>query len=506
MRSLNSIKNTIISIIMSIVTILIGLVTQKIFINILGTEYIGLNGLFNNIISMLAIAELGIGSAIIYNLYEPIANNNKEKIKSLLNFYKKSYRLIALIITVVGICVIPFLNIIVGENNIHENLTFIYLLFLFDTVASYFLTYKRSILYASQKTYIVNIIHIIYLILMNITQITILVLTKNYIVYLIIKIIFRILENIVITLVANKMYSYIREKNVKEIDKKTKNSIIKKVKGLVLHKIGGFIVLGSDNIIISSFLGVSIVGLYSNYNTILQAVDNLFSQVFSAIASSVGNLLVEKNSKKSYEIYKNMLFINSWIYSFSAISILCLMEPFIKIWIGEKYLLNQGVLVVLAINLYIQGMRKTTNTFKEAAGIFHEDRFVPLIESLINIVASIVFLKIWGLKGVFIGTITSSMILFLYSYPVFVYKKLFERTYIQFLKEHITYLGISILCGIITFFITSKIVISNYYLQLLINMIIVLIVPNLMQYCLFRNRTELAYIKNMVINIKNKRG
>ena len=313
MRSLNSIKNTIISIIMSIVTILIGLVTQKIFINILGTEYIGLNGLFNNIISMLAIAELGIGSAIIYNLYEPIANNNKEKIKSLLNFYKKSYRLIALIITVVGICVIPFLNIIVGENNIHENLTFIYLLFLFDTVASYFLTYKRSILYASQKTYIVNIIHIIYLILMNITQITILVLTKNYIVYLIIKIIFRILENIVITLVANKMYSYIREKNVKEIDKKTKNSIIKKVKGLVLHKIGGFIVLGSDNIIISSFLGVSIVGLYSNYNTILQAVDNLFSQVFSAIASSVGNLLVEKNSKKSYEIYKNNSF--NWTFN-----------------------------------------------------------------------------------------------------------------------------------------------------------------------------------------------
>lgn len=403
-------------------------------------------------------------------------------------------------------CVIPFLNIIVGENNIQENITFIYLLFLFDTVASYLLTYKRSILYASQKTYIVNIIHILYLILMNTMQITILVLTKNYILYLIIKIVFRILENIVITLVANKMYSYIKEKDVKEIDKDTKSSIIKKVKGLVFHKIGSFIVLGSDNIIISTFLGVSTVGLYTNYNTILQAVNNLFSQIFSAITASVGNLLVEKNRKKSYEIYKNMLFINSWIYNFSSIAILCLMEPFVKIWIGEKYLLSYGVLIVLSINFYIQGMRKTTNTFKEAAGIFHEDRFVPIMESLINIVSSIIFLKILGLKGVFIGTITSSMILFLYSYPVYVYKKLFKRTYIQFLKEHCKYLVISVICGLITFLIINKITISNNYIQLLVNVIIVLIVPNLIQYIIFRNKEEFLYIKNMVINIKNRRG
>ena len=189
MRSQNSIKNTIVSMIMSIVTILIGLVTQKIFIKMLGTEYLGLNGLFTNILSMLAIAELGIGSAIIYSLYKPIAQNDKEKIKSLIEFYKKSYRAIALVVTIIGICVVPFLKIIVGETYIQENITFLYILFLFDTVVSYLLTYKRSVLYANQKTYIINIIHILYLLLMNTLQVIILITTKNYIMYLIIKII-----------------------------------------------------------------------------------------------------------------------------------------------------------------------------------------------------------------------------------------------------------------------------------------------------------------------------
>lgn len=504
MRSQNSIKNTIVSMIMSIITILIGLITQKIFIKILGTEYLGINGLFTNILSMLAIAELGIGSAIIYSLYKPIAENDKEKIKSLIEFYKKSYRIIALIVTIIGICVIPFLGKIVGETNIQENITFLYILFLFDTVASYLLTYKRSILYASQKTYIINIVHILYLILMNTLQIAILILTKNYIAYLSIKIIFRILENVVITIIANKMYPYIKEKNVAKIDKETQQSIIKKVKGLIFHKVGSFIVLGSDNIIISTFLGVATVGLYSNYNTILQAVNNLFSQVFSSITASVGNLLVEKEQEKSYKIYKNMLFINSWMYSFSAIAILCLMEPFIRIWIGGQYLLSYGVLVILSINFYVQGMRKTSNTFKEAAGIFHEDRFVPIIESIINIMASIIFLKIFGLAGVFLGTVTSSLVLFLYSYPIYVYKKLFKRSYFQFLKEHLKYLAVSILCAVITTFIIRNIAIDNNFMQLIANGIIVIIVPNLIQYIIFRKREEFAYVKNMIIKMKEK--
>lgn len=504
MRSQNSIKNTIVSMIMSVVTILIGLVTQKIFIKILGTEYLGLNGLFSNILSMLSIAELGIGSAIIYSLYKPIADNDKEKIKSLVEFYKKSYRIIAVIVTIIGICIIPFLDKIVGKTDIQEKIILLYMLFLIDTVVSYLLTYKRSILYASQKTYIINIVHILYLILMNSLQILMLTLTKNYTLYLLIKIIFRIIENVVITQIANKMYPYLKEKKIIKLDKNSTNSIIKKVKGLLFHKIGWFLVLGTDNIIISSFFGVSAVGLYTNYNMIIQAVDNLFGQVFSSITSSVGNLLIEEDKKKSYMIYKDMVFVNFFMYSFAAIAIMNMMEIFITIWIGKQYLLSYSVLVILSINFYIQGMRKTSNTFKEAAGIFHEDRYVPLIESAVNIIASIVCLKIWGLGGVFIGTIISSLVLFLYSYPIFVYKKLFDRTYWQFIKEQVKYLLIFIFSSIVTASIIKNIRFTNNFMQLIVNGIIVVIVPNLIHYLIFRNSEEFKYVKNMLLNTFSK--
>ena len=173
MRSANSIKNAITAMISNIVTILIGIVSQAIFIKTLGTEYLGINGLFTNIISMLGIVELGIGSAIIYNLYEPIAKKDENKIKALMNFYKKSYRIIAMVVFILGLSIMPFLNNIIGNISVDINIKFVYLLFIIDVVASYLLTYKRSILYANQKTYITNIVHIGYLIIMNLLQIVI---------------------------------------------------------------------------------------------------------------------------------------------------------------------------------------------------------------------------------------------------------------------------------------------------------------------------------------------
>lgn len=509
MRSTNSIKNAIIAATMNIVTILVGFVAQKIFVITLGNEYLGLNGLFNNVLSILAVVELGFGNAIIYHLYKPITEKDINKINVLMKFYKNAYRIIAAIILILGIAILPFVNFIVGEVAIAENIRFLFFLALIDIVASYLLTYKRSILYADQKTYITNIVHIAYVVCMNMSQIILLLLTHNYVLYLLVKIIFRILENIIITIIANKKYPFIKEKNdLFELDKETRNDILKKVKGLLFHRIGGSLVLGTDNIIISNILGVVTVGLYSNYNMIINAVTNLFGQVFSSITATVGNLLIENDEKKSYGIYKNILFLNSWIYCFAGACILCLMETFIKIWMGKEYLLSYGVLIVLVINFYIQGMRKTSAIFKEAAGIFYEDRFAPLIESAINIIASIILGKMFGLIGVFIGTFLSSMVLFLYSYPILVYKKLFNRKYCEFIKEHIKYLLISISVVAITAYITTYLKVTVLYLELIIRAIICLIVPNIM-YILFFSKTEefkyyLDMAKNIIKRLSNK--
>ena len=500
MRSTNSIKNAITAVVSNIVTILIGIVSQAIFIKTLGAEYLGINGLFTNIVSMLGIAELGIGSAIIYNLYEPIAKDDTEKIKSLMNFYKKSYRIIAVIVFIIGMMVIPFLKNIVGNVSININIEFIYSLFIIDVVASYLLTYKRSILYANQKTYITNIVHIGYLIVMNTLQIVILLIAKNFIIYLIIKIICRILENIVITIIANRKYPYIKEKNVEKIDKKTTKDIVRKVKGLIFHKIGSFAVLGTDNIIISKFLGVVTVGLYSNYNMIIQAVSNLFLQVFDSLTASVGNLLVENNCKKSYEIYKNMLMMNSILFTFATTEIICLIEPFIKVWIGEQYLLSKVVLIILMVNFYIQGMRKTCLVFKMAAGVFHEDRYFPIMESIINIVVSVILVKIIGLPGVFLGTIVSTLPVILISYPKYVYIPLFHKSFWDYIKENVYYYILAFLTVSIAMFVTSYISINNLILKLIVNAITSSVIFAVMQYIFFHKKSEYKYLKNMVKN------
>lgn len=506
MRTSNSIKNSIATVLLNFLTILLGLISQSIFIRTLGAEYNGVKSLFSNIFSMLAIAELGFGSAIVYHLYKPISEKNVPKIKSLVNFYKNVYRIVAIIIFILGLIILPFINSIVGETTIKDNLHLIYILFLFETVVSYLLTYKRSIVQSDQKNYIINYVNIIYLVIVNIIQILIILFTKNFILYLIVKIIFRILENITINVIVDKNYPYLKEKNIELIDDNTKREIYHSVNGLLFHKIGGFIVMGTDNILISIFLGIKQVGLYTNYYMITNYVNIMFGQIFGSFTASIGNLLIEQSKERSHQIYKNMLFLNSWIYCFCSISIYLLMEPFITLWLGNEFILPKFVLIMLSVNFYIQGMRKTNVSFKDAAGIFYEDRFVPIIESVVNIIASIVLVKYFGLSGIIMGTVLSSLVLYIYSFPKFMYKKIFNKSYFEFYKIHIYYLVITMFIALITIFIVNKISLSNVFLQFIVNGLVCLIIPNLMYYLISRKKEEFAYFKYIFLDKIFKRG
>ena len=497
MRIKNSMRNMITSISSNIVTIIIGLLAQAIFIKIMGIEYLGLNGLFTNIISMLGIVELGIGSAIIYNLYKPIAINDVETIKSLMNFYKKSYNIIGIVVLTIGLIIIPFLPLIIEDVTVKINVPLIYILFLLDIVFSYFLSYKRSILYASQKNYLINLIHIGYTILLNIGQLLMLFYTKNYYLYLIVKIIVRIIENLIITYIVNKEYSYLKE-DAKKLDPTIEKDIIKKVKALFFHKIGGFVVLGTDNIIISKFLGLVSVGLYSNYYMIINAVQTLFSQALVALTPSVGNLLVKENKNKTFEVFKKIRFMNFWIATFTSVCILNMMQQFITIWIGEEYLLDDIVLIVLVFNLFQKLMRSTYQTFKEAAGIYYEDRFVPLLESLINIIVSIIGVKLIGLAGVFIGTIISGFVLWFYSYPKYVYKKLFDRSYKDYLKETLGYIILFIVISYLTYYINNIYLVNNIYFEFVKNILIAIIVPNILMLLVFIKNDNFKYYIQLI--------
>ena len=503
-RKKSSFKNMITAVSSNVLTIIVGLVAQAIFIKILGSEYLGLNGLFSNVISMLGIVELGMGSAIIYNMYKPIAENDHEKIKSLMQFYKKSYRIITLIISIIGIMIIPFIKYIVDIESVTVgiNVYLVYILFLLETICSYILSYKRSMLYADQKEYITNIIHMGYTILVNTMQLTFLYFTHDYYLYLIIKVIMRLVENIVISSYVNRRYSYLLDNNVTKLDSKTEKDIFQKIKALFFHKIGGFIVSGTDNIIISKYLGLVTVGLYSNYYMIINAVQTVINHIIQATRASVGNLLVTESKTKQFDIFNKIRFVNFWISCFSSICIFIIMDSFITIWIGYKFVLPTKVLLVLVINFFIVSSRSTYGAFKEAAGIFYEDRFVPIIESLLNIVLSIIFVKKFGLMGVFMGTIASGLVLWCYSYPKYVYNKLFGRKISDYIKETIYYFIIFILIAGFTYSLAILISFENVYLQFISNVLIALIVPNVIMLLLFSKDENFKYFINMLKGFK----
>ena len=478
---------------MSIVTIVVGLMAQRVFINILGTEYLGVNGLFTGIVSMLALVELGIGSAIYYHLYRPIADKDTIKVKSLVDFYKKGYRVIACAVFLLGICIIPFLDRVVGDVTISESIRLIYLLFLADIVFSYLLTYKRAVLYVDQNNHIISYVHLFYLVVLNILQVGALLLTGSFYVYLIIKIVMRIVENIILTIITNKRYPYLKDKAAVALDRSIKSDIYKKMRGLSYHKVGQFVVVGTDNIVISVFLGIATVGLYSNYLLVISAISMLMSQAFTAITASVGNLLTRAESSKSHEVYSRLQFGNFWLACFATTSLLVIMNNFISIWIGERYLLPIGVLVALSISMYLTLTRSTINSFKEAAGIFHEDRFIPIVESIGNIVFSLTLLHFFGLAGVFLGTAVSTLILHLFSYPKYVYKPLFKLSYGQYFLEYLKYSAAAVFIVSTTFLISRTIPQNNNMFTLIINMVLCLVIPNVLLFAIFSRSNEFKY-------------
>lgn len=458
---------------MNALNIIISFFAQKIFVNILNIEYLGLNGLFSNIISMLGIFELGIGSAIIFNLYKPLAKKDKKAISALMNFYKKAYRIIGITVLTIGLLLLPFLDFFIKEKPaINISIHVVYLFFIIDIFCSYLLSYKRSILYADQKNYKINIVHIISIFLLNTLQLLLLALTKNYYIYLIIKIIVRILENIAINLIVKKQYPFLKKYKSEKIKKTTQKDIFKKIRALFLHKIASFVVLGSDNILISKFFGLTSVGIYSNYYLIINAASQLVGQGISAITPSIGNKLAIQKSEDTYAIFSKIRFINFCFSSTVATCFMVTIQPFITKWLGDEYLFDISTVIVLSINMFQKLQRYTYASFKEAAGIFYEDRYVPIIEATLNIFASILLLNFFGINGIFIGTIISGLTLWCYSYPKFVYKKLFKRTYWKYFIETFGYILLFIITAIFSFKFTSTINTTNIIYKIILNILI----------------------------------
>ena len=429
------VKNLIFALVGSGVNLLMKFISQRIFIETLNVEYLGLNGVLTNVIAVLSIVELGINSAIIYNLYEPIKKKRWDTVKSLLSFYRRAYRIIAGATVLIGLIIMPFLHLIVQQEVGDVNIYIAYILVLASSVVSYFLSYRQSIIYATENGRITTLVQMIGNVVLGLAQILILIATENYYAYLTVKIVVQLAENILLHGIAAEKFPIVKEKPARELEKSIRSDIYKKMRALFTHKIAGFIINGTDNIIISIFLGLTTVGYYANYQVIFGAIESIFTHGLTALTPTVGNILVDKDQKKNYETFRKVQRVNFIIAITTSLGALLLVDTVIKIWVGDNYTLPSSVLVVLVVVHFQKMMRNSYLVFKEAAGIFHEDRWVPVAESLINIVASVVLVQVMGLAGVFVGTFLSSLALWCYSYPKYVYKRLFHRSYRQYAVE-----------------------------------------------------------------------
>lgn len=430
------------SVLTNAVFLLTAFVVQKTLIATKGAEYNSINGLFSSIISMMSLADLGLGTAIIYHMYRPVAEKDEDKINSLLLFYKKCYLVISAVVLLFGAVVGLFLPLLVGDANIPDSIYLIYVLFLADCISSYFLAYKKSLLYADLKNYIPDAIYFVTYVIQNALQIFVLVAFDSFILFLIIKTLGKIVPNLFVSLYISKNYPFTRAKQVAPVDKEIKQDIVVKVKGLFCHKVGKMLVTGSDSIVITGVLGLGVMNLYTNYYLVISGVRALLVRIFEILTNSVGNFLLDSSKERNLDVYKKIDFINFWCFGCVAAGMYAVMQPLITLWLGEEFLFSKTVLFVLVVNYYLDGMRASVNTFKEAAGIFHEDRRIPLIEAVVNLTVSILLAKLLGAAGVFLGTIISMGVAYLYSYPKYVCKPLFGMSYLQYVGKTVEHLAV----------------------------------------------------------------
>ena len=503
MRKKRSLFNIVGSLGSYFVSTIFTFITQMFLVKTLGVEYSGVNGLFTNIITMLSIAELGIGTTIIYKLYEPLAKNDIENIKSWMQFYKTCYRIVAILVFVVGTIIIPIVSKIVGTVSITDDIRLLYFISLLDTVFSYTMTYKRSLIYADQKNYIINIVHIGYTLFMNITQIISLIVLKNYVLFLIIKVIYRLLENIILNIYADKNYPYIKENYIK-LPKNEVVDVFDRVKAMFLQKISYVVNKGIDSIIVTMNLGVINAGYYSNYTIIVNALTAIIFQVVSSLTASVGNLLTEKNKTKSYNVYKKINMFDSFLTGIGICGFLAIIDDFIEIWIGKEYVLNSYITVSFAIYIYSDSIRRTMTLFKDSAGICKEDKNTYIVMALINLITSIILCQNIGMSGVILGTAVSYIYLIIYSYPKYIFKQLFSEDLKLYYKENFIYFIFILLSSVVSFIIGKNFIINSIILSILIKGILSIIVCCIIFTVIFHKTSEYKYYFQNMIKILRK--
>ena len=421
-RTAKSLKNIKVALLLQAVTVVISFFTRRVFVEMLSQEYLGLNGTFSNILTMLSLAEMGIGSVFTYSLYKPLAEQDEGQITALMALFRRTYRTIGLVIGALGCALAPFLSVLIRDMPDIPHIYLIYLMFVLDTSLSYFYVYKQLLIIADQRRYIDTACGFVLNMLLQLSQVVSLWLTRNYFLYLGFQIGETLLKNLILSFIADRLYPFMKKTKPDALSPDTKQEIIKNTKAGILHKIGSVIVFGTDNMLISYFVGVISVGLYSNYLLVTKKLEMVYGQLFNALTASIGNLGATSGTEQAMPVFRRINFAGSWIYGFSSVCLFVLFNPFISLWLGDDYLFSQGIVFLIALNFYATGMRQAVQAFRNAYGLFWYDRYKPIAESAVNLVVSIALAFPFGTAGILLGTFVSTMTVCFWVEPLVLFR------------------------------------------------------------------------------------
>ncbi|MBO6154382.1 MAG: hypothetical protein J6O60_03020 [Lachnospiraceae bacterium] len=505
MRSENSIKNVVVTWIGLAFVAIFGYIERMVLANILGEVYLGLNGLLSNVITVLSLAELGVGPAITYSLYKPISENDENQIKALMRLYKNFYVIIGIVVLAIGLLMTPFLPFLIKEmpTNV-EHIYLIFVLFVINASVSYFFSYKAVFIAANQRYYLYSANHAICYVIMYLVQIFVLITTRNFIIFLFVMVATTFIENFRISKIADREYPILKSKEVHHIDEDTKKTIKVNVFASIGHNLGNVVLNSTDNIIISKFVGLVETAYYTNYVLLTATLNTFLNQAFSSIVASIGNLIVEGTEEQKEDAFYLIYFVDFWIYSFCSVALFVLASPFITLTFGSNFILSLPVVTVICWNFYAAGMRQACNSFKQAAGLLIQDVHKAYIEAILNLGISIVLAQKLGIMGVLLGTLISIYAVAFWMEPHVLFKYGFKKKPWKYYGLYLLYFLTYGIMSALTYWTVSMISISGIA-GFVIDMIVVCIVPNVILLLIWGWTKECRQFLLIMFNIVKKK-
>lgn len=488
-RTKNAARNIVFGIILKLYQILMPFLMRTAMIYFLGVEYLGLNSLFTSILQVLNLAELGIGNAMVYSMYKPIAEDDRTTICALMKLYRTYYRIIGTVIAVAGLLLTPFIHMLVRKDFPPElNVYVLYIMNLAATVLSYWLfAYKNSLFHAHQRIDIPNKVMLITNTIQYILQFVVIIWIKDYYIYLLILFITQALTNIITALCSMKLYPDYRPEG--SLEKDRVKEINQRIRDLFTSRLGGVIVNSADTIVISAFLGLTVLAVYQNYYFVLTSVIGVVMVIFQACTAGIGNSVIIETKEKNYNDLRKFTLLIIWLSGFCSCCLLCLYQPFMRLWVGEELMLNMGAVVCFCIYYFVYEINQLLNTYKDAAGIWHRDRFRPMVTAFSNLGMNLIMVNYWGIYGVLLSTVLSIIIVGMPWLLRNLFTTLFER------ERLADYLKLLFKCTSVVLLSCVVCCLSCLYIhlpglwELVVKLLLCMIIPNVL-YFLFFYRTK----------------